>query len=99
MCADGTESCGDDGFWDGECVQDVLPSEEVCDDGLDNNCNGLIDLEDPECAPPGGCSPAAADAAVYGNPPERGSGLSALLFALLLPVGAAILLRRVYRKR
>lgn len=27
-------------------------TETICDDGADNNCNGLIDEEDPECAPP-----------------------------------------------
>ena len=24
-------------------------AEEICDDGIDNNCDGLIDCEDPEC--------------------------------------------------
>lgn len=24
-------------------------AEEICDDGIDNNCNGLIDCEDPSC--------------------------------------------------
>lgn len=48
VCADGTQTCSPDGFW-GECAQDVMPSEEICDDGLDNDCDGLVDLDDPDC--------------------------------------------------
>ena len=29
-------------------------AEEICEDGLDNNCNGLSDLDDLACAPSGG---------------------------------------------
>ncbi len=32
------------------CEQDVIPDTEgVCDDGLDNDCDTLIDLDDPDC--------------------------------------------------
>jgi len=40
LCAGGTFSCdGED--W-GPCINQVLPSEEVCD-GEDNDCDGLVD--------------------------------------------------------
>jgi len=47
VCADGTQTCVD-GFW-GECVQDVLPGDEICDDGLDNDCDGMEDTDDLDC--------------------------------------------------
>jgi len=80
-------------------VFEAPPDGPACTDGIDNNCNGYTDLEDAGCVA-GVCSPAsAADAAVYGTPSEQGSRLSTILFALLLPVGAVILVRRVFRKR
>ncbi|MDP7112800.1 MAG: MYXO-CTERM sorting domain-containing protein, partial [Myxococcota bacterium] len=27
-----------------------VPVDEVCDDGLDNDCDGLFDEDDPDCA-------------------------------------------------
>ncbi|MDD5086151.1 MAG: hypothetical protein PHV16_00175 [Candidatus Nanoarchaeia archaeon] len=33
----------------GVCEGAVNPQPEICDDGLDNNCNGLIDCEDSDC--------------------------------------------------
>jgi len=52
---------GDGFFWGGSCSPDeVLDCEnddpnsypggtEICDDGNDNDCNGLTDLDDPAC--------------------------------------------------
>ena len=34
------------------CVQTVFPKAEVCADGLDNDCDGLADLADPDCQKP-----------------------------------------------
>jgi putative metal-binding protein len=39
-CAEGTQTC-EDGEW-GDCVGDVVPSDEVCD-ATDNDCDGATD--------------------------------------------------------
>ena len=44
----------------GECVYDLSNCPEICDDGIDNNGNGLTDCDDPQCSAavkvPGGCT-------------------------------------------
>ena len=30
---------------------DCVPTEEICDNGTDEDCDGLIDDDDPDCAP------------------------------------------------
>ncbi|MBN2517309.1 MAG: hypothetical protein JXB14_00530 [Candidatus Altiarchaeota archaeon] len=50
VCADGTETCTGGSWGNGEfCVQDVQASAEVCDNGLDDDCDGLTDLDDEDC--------------------------------------------------
>ena len=46
ICAMGIQICIDE-IW-GECEQEIFASEEVCDDELDNDCDGLVDLDDEE---------------------------------------------------
>lgn len=41
ICRAGYQICNKSGQW-GNCIGQVLPSEEICDE-LDNNCNGRID--------------------------------------------------------
>ena len=44
-CKAGTSTCQDNGKW-GKCVGEVLPvyeTGELCNDGLDNDCNGIVD--------------------------------------------------------
>lgn len=36
------------GTWSA-CQGDVWPSSELCSDGVDNDCDGTTDLQDPEC--------------------------------------------------
>jgi hypothetical protein len=43
-CRAGTRPCTD-GVW-GACEQQVVPADEVCVDGLDNDCDGLVDADD-----------------------------------------------------
>ena len=53
-CVAGTRSCDDTGeFWT-ECADFGLPTVEICD-GLDNDCNGDVDLR------PDGCSLCGAE--------------------------------------
>jgi hypothetical protein len=55
ICADGTTACLSGSM---QCVSDNEPQEEICGDGLDNNCDGLIDT---------GC-PCAHDKCLAGGP-------------------------------
>jgi hypothetical protein len=44
-CEYGTKACGGGGIW-GACVGGVYPVEEICDDDVDNDCDGMTDYED-----------------------------------------------------
>ncbi len=44
-CKGGTRSCESTGTWGG-CVGEIKPSQELCTDGVDNNCNGSIDEDE-----------------------------------------------------
>jgi DNA-binding beta-propeller fold protein YncE len=47
QCADGNRTCEGE-FWS-ECGGSVTPTEEICD-GIDNNCNGLVDEGPNNCS-------------------------------------------------
>jgi hypothetical protein len=51
-CEFGTQLCGEDEQW-GECEGAIYPTNEVCSNGLDDDCDGTIDEEDCElpCTP------------------------------------------------
>ncbi|OGZ27290.1 MAG: hypothetical protein A2365_01080, partial [Candidatus Nealsonbacteria bacterium RIFOXYB1_FULL_40_15] len=42
ICSYGTKTCSSTGSW-GPCVQNAQPSEEICGDTLDNDCDGQAD--------------------------------------------------------
>ena len=62
VCVGQTDNDGD-GYGNDDCDDsnpNVNPGvEENCEDGIDNNCNGLIDCEDPSCSEFPTCVPPA----------------------------------------
>jgi hypothetical protein len=51
ICRAGTQTCDDQGQW-GACFGAVVPIAEVCDDGLDNDCDTQYDADDDDCSAP-----------------------------------------------
>jgi len=54
---DDAHSCTDDACVDGACEHQPTPgctvcepTTEICGDGIDNDCNGLTDCDDPSCS-------------------------------------------------
>ncbi len=43
VCRAGSQTCNASGTGYGACVGSVVPSAEACGDGLDNDCDGLVD--------------------------------------------------------
>ena len=55
VCSAGTQTCDEYGCW-GYCIQDIASSTEICDDGLDNDCDGDTDCDDADCADASECA-------------------------------------------
>jgi len=76
---------------------------EDCSNGVDDDCDGFLDCDDTDCSADPACGSypgvANAEAASYGSSSLAGSGTFNALALLLLPVGAAILLRVLRRKK
>ncbi len=77
VCQDGSstpgEFCCGDGLCDpgescGTCALDCGQGPEICDDGVDNDCNGATDCEDSVCVD----DPACTDACVPTHDKEKG---------------------------
>jgi putative metal-binding protein len=73
-CRDGTQTCSSAGQW-GSCDGEVTPSQEVCGDGVDNNCNGTVD-ENVDADGDGWttCQGDCCDSTECGNPAEVNPG-------------------------
>ncbi len=58
ICVPGYQECIQEGgsSYLGECIGGVMPEPEICGDGLDNNCNEIID-DIPWCGCYGGALP------------------------------------------
>lgn len=50
-CEYGSQVCSE-GLWT-DCLGAVYPVTEICDDNLDNDCDGLVDENCQECSPEG----------------------------------------------
>jgi len=48
VCSEGTKTCDKSGHW-GSCIAPD-PNAEVCDDDLDNDCDGYTDCADSDCS-------------------------------------------------
>ena len=80
-------------------AQEGPAGDPTCSDGLDNNCDGLMDAADPGCiAPPWGGAE-SAEASFYGSKTVSNSNVLNNLALLLIPVGAIFFLRILRRKR
>ena len=49
ICQSGYRACEPDGTWS-ECIGEVLPVEEDCFSSGDEDCDGLNNAQDPDCA-------------------------------------------------
>lgn len=103
-CAAGVERCVG-GVWQGMCRLEVLPAEEVCGDGVDDDCDGAADdgcqvAVEPDMSVP--VDMGGADMAAPPTPSEGGAGggcasagATATLWQTLLGcMGVAALMRR-----
>jgi hypothetical protein len=71
-CHGGMQTCASDGKSWGACMNQVVPVAEGghCSDGIDNDCNGKIDCQDPACgSAPNCCTPASGsvDGTIYAH--------------------------------
>ena len=73
-CTGGTQTCLAGGNW-GSCEGEVLPTTENCTDGIDNNCNGMVD-EDIDQDGDGytSCGGDCCDSTECSNPAEVNPG-------------------------
>ena len=67
-CHAGTQTCNPAGSGYGACVGDVTPVFDACGDGLDNDCDGVVD---DGCV----CSPGSADLCYDGPAGTMGVGV------------------------
>jgi hypothetical protein len=78
QCRAGALSCDTSGQWTTTCVGAVTPGSEAghCHDGIDEDCNGLTDCQDPACNgdPACACTPGATRSCYDGPVGTAGVG-------------------------
>jgi hypothetical protein len=62
-CKDGTQACNDAGELSsfGPCLGAMLPSSEICTNGIDDDCSGATDCADAACATDPACRSGCTD--------------------------------------
>jgi hypothetical protein len=97
----GESSCLDCAFPQRDC-DDAKPKvnpgmAENCGNGIDDDCDGLIDYDDSaECVQPTACT--AAEASEFGSSSSVASGILNILVIFLIPIGAVIFLKTLRRR-
>ena len=74
-------------------------ARENCYNGIDDDCDTLVDCLDPDCGNVWPCTSAALASTPYGSENTKGTGLINHLAFLLIPFGAVIFLRILRRKK
>ena len=64
-CSDGSRTCNDDGTW-GPCAGQILPSDEICGNEIDENCDGTLIDEDRDGDGWGTCDGDCCDDEIVG---------------------------------
>jgi hypothetical protein len=71
VCQAGTQACDALGKSWGACLGQVLPSQENCNDAVDDDCNGLVNEGGPGCV----CLPGSTASCYEGPPGTQGVGV------------------------
>ncbi|GEM_PF-1228155 len=93
ICRKGTETCGDDSKWSGICRNSIEPTEEVCFNHADDDCDGEID-EDCEIPPAclNGIQDVGEEGVDCGGPcPERCENIFIWIVMAVVVIGVLLL--------
>jgi len=72
---------------------------ENCSNGIDDDCDNLIDSADPQCAQPAWSAAAPADASSLEGKARSGSGMFNHLGLIMLTIGALLVFRLLFGGR
>jgi hypothetical protein len=70
LCHAGQQTCDADGSGFGPCEGEVLPTQETCGNPADEDCDGLVNEEGPDCV----CTPGDTQPCYSGPPATKGVG-------------------------
>lgn len=70
LCAAGHRTCNAEGTGFGPCEGEVLPTAETCGNPGDEDCDGLVNEEGPDCV----CDPGDTQSCYSASPSTKGVG-------------------------